>query len=125
MTLKDEMFKEEVWAVIGITDKTERFGYKIPKLLEEKNYKVYGVNPKLDELEGIKVYKNLSQVPEKIDVINMIVNPKFAKTYLEEAKELGIKNVFFQPGSYQEETIEYAKELGFNIVTDCVYASLR
>ncbi|WP_019131725.1 CoA-binding protein [Peptoniphilus obesi] len=125
MTLKDEMFKKEVWAVIGITDKTERFGYKIPKLLEEKNYKVYGVNPKLDELEGIKVYKNLSQVPEKIDVINMIVNPKFAKTYLEEAKELGIKNVFFQPGSYQEETIEYAKELGFNIVTDCVYASLR
>lgn len=125
MTLKDEMFKKEVWAVIGITDKTERFGYKIPKLLEEKNYKVYGVNPKLDKLEGIKVYKNLSQVPEKIDVINMIVNPKFAKTYLEEAKELGIKNVFFQPGSYQEETIEYAKELGFNIVTDCVYASLR
>lgn len=125
MTLKDEMFKKEVWAVIGITDKTERFGYKIPKLLEEKNYKVYGVNPKLDELEGIKVYKNLSQVPEKIDVINMIVNPKFAKTYLEEAKELGIKNIFFQPGSYQEETIEYAKELGFNIVTDCVYASLR
>ncbi len=125
MTLKDEMLKKEVWAVIGITDKTERFGYKIPKLLEEKNYKVYGVNPKLDELEGIKVYKNLSQVPEKIDVINMIVNPKFAKTYLEEAKELGIKNVFFQPGSYQEETIEYAKELGFNIVTDCVYASLR
>lgn len=125
MTLKDEMFKKEVWAVIGITDKTERFGYKIPKLLEEKNYKVYGVNPKLDELEGIKVYKNLSQVPEKIDVINMIVNPKFAKTYLEEVKELGIKNVFFQPGSYQEETIEYAKELGFNIVTDCVYASLR
>lgn len=125
MTLKDEMFKKEVWAVIGITDKTERFGYKIPKLLEEKNYKVYGINPKLDELEGIKVYKNLSQVPEKIDVINMIVNPKFAKTYLEEAKELGIKNVFFQPGSYQEETIEYAKELGFNIVTDCVYASLR
>ena len=119
------MFKKEVWAVIGITDKTERFGYKIPKLLEEKNYRVYGVNPKLDELEGIKVYKNLSQVPEKIDVINMIVNPKFAKTYLEEAKELGIKNVFFQPGSYQEETIEYAKELGFNIVTDCVYASLR
>ena len=125
MTLKDEMFKKEVWAVIGITDKTERFGYKIPKLLKEKNYKVYGVNPKLDELEGIKVYKNLSQVPEKIDVINMIVNPKFAKIYLEEAKELGIKNVFFQPGSYQEETIEYAKELGFNIVTDCVYASLR
>ena len=125
MTLKDEMLKKEVWAVIGITDKTERFGYKIPKLLEEKNYKVYGVNPKLDELEGIKVYKNLSQVPEKIDVINMIVNPKFAKTYLEEAKELGIKSVFFQPGSYQEETIEYAKELGFNIVTDCVYASLR
>lgn len=125
MTLKDEMFKKEVWVVIGITDKTERFGYKIPKLLEEKNYKVYGVNPKLDELEGTKVYKNLSQVPEKIDVINMIVNPKFAKTYLEEAKELGIKNVFFQPGSYQEETIEYARELGFNIVTDCVYASLR
>lgn len=124
MSLKDEMMSKKVWAVVGATDNHSRFGYKIPVVMREHNYTVYLVNPTKKEIEGQKVYASLEEIPEKVDVIDMIVNPKFAKNYIDEAKKLGIKNIFFQPGSYDEELIKYAEENNMNIVMDCVYKTL-
>ncbi len=44
MTIKDAL-AEKVWAVIGATHKTDKFGYKIYKCLKEHGYEVYPVNP--------------------------------------------------------------------------------
>lgn len=123
-SLKWDMLNEKCWAIVGVTDKTNRFGYKIWKLLNQRDYEVYGINPTLEELDGKKIYKSLKDLPVVPTVVNMIVNPKVSKEVLKDAKELGIKNIFFQPGSHDTETIEIAKEMGFNIVMDCVYASL-
>ena len=43
---------------------------------------------------------------------------------LQEAHQLGIKNVWFQPGTYDEAVKEKAKELGMNTVYDCVLVQL-
>lgn len=125
MSLKDEMMSKKTWAVVGATDDKSRFGYKIPVIMDEHNYEVFLVNPTKDEIDGKKVYKSLDELPKKVDVIDMIVNPKFAKGYVDKAKELGIENIFFQPGSYDEELVEYTKNLGLNVVLDCVYATLK
>lgn len=123
--LKKEMLDEKVWAVSGVTDKKDRFGYKIWEKLKEHGYEVYGVNPRLDELEGEKVYDSVKDIPVKIGVLNMVVNPKIALITLEEAKEAGIKNIFFQPGSYNEEVLEKAEELGLNYIDrDCIHKTL-
>ena len=56
----------------------------------------------------------------------MVVRPNIALKTLEEAKEANIEYIWFQPGSYNEEVIEKAKELGFKILYgDCVYAALK
>ncbi|SUB67302.1 Uncharacterised protein [Peptoniphilus lacrimalis] len=55
----------------------------------------------------------------------MIVNPKFAKGYLEEAKQLGIKNIFFQPGSFDKSLEKILEDNNFNVVNDCVYRRLN
>lgn len=125
MSLKDEMMSKKTWAVVGATDDKSRFGYKIPVIMDEYNYEVFLVNPTKDEIDGKKVYKSLDELPKKVDVIDMIVNPKFAKGYVDKAKELGIENIFFQPGSYDDELVEYTKNLGLNVVLDCVYATLK
>lgn len=125
MSLKDEMMNKKVWAVVGATDDTSRFGYKIPVLMQDCNYEVYMVNPRKESIAGQKVYSSLEEIPEKIDVIDMIVNPKFAKEYVDKAKELGIENIFFQPGSCDQELVEYTEGLGLNVVQGCVYATLK
>ncbi len=125
MSIKQELLDKMVWAVVGATDKTDRYGYKIFKKLKEHDYTTYGIHPKLEELDGDKIYKNLTDLPEKIDVVDMVVGPNIAIGVLEEAKELGIEYIFFQPGSYNEEVIKKAEELGLKYLEDdCIYATL-
>lgn len=123
--IKQDMLDKKVWAVVGVTDKTDRFGYKIWKKLKEHGYTAYGVHPKLEELEGEKIYKTVADIPEKVEVLNMVVGPKIALGVLEEAKNIGIENIWFQPGSYDDETIEKTKELGLTYLdNDCIHKTL-
>lgn len=124
--LKEKMMKSKTWAVVGVTQKKERFGYKIWKILKDHGYKVYGVSPNYDELEGDKLYKSISDLPEKVDVVDMVVSPKIGIDILDKIKEAGIRYVFFQPGTYNEEIIKKTEELELEYLTDdCVYATLK
>jgi len=71
-------------------------------------------------VEGDPCYKDLSSLPKLPDVVNMVVSPKRAKPVLEEAARLGIRYVWFQPGTYDDEVMEVAKELGLETVLACV-----
>lgn len=120
------MLESKNWAVVGVTEKTERFGYKIWKILAKHGYNVYGVNPRYDEIDGEKIYKSLSQIDGKIDVVDMVVSPKLSLNVLDEAKELKIDYIFFQPGSYDDEVVKKAEDLGFKyIIDDCIYRTLK
>ncbi|MDR7870144.1 MAG: CoA-binding protein [Tissierellaceae bacterium] len=123
---RDEMMEKKIWAVVGVTAKKDRFGYKIWKTLEKHGYEVYGINPNYDEIEGKKIYHNLKELPKKVDVVDMVVAPKHGTYTLDEANELGIENIFFQPGSFDEELVQKATDLGFKfVINDCVYAILK
>ncbi len=121
----NKMLNLKRWALLGATTDTTRFGYKIFRELEDRGYTVYGINPKYDSIDGIKLYKSIEELPELIDGINVIVNPKITLEALPKIKAKGIKNVWFQPGSFNEEVIEEAKKLGFNIeLEDCMHVEL-
>lgn len=124
--IKEEMLNKKVWVVAGVTEKKDRFGYKIWKTLKEYDYETYGINPNYNEIEGEKIYHSVKDLPKKVDVLDMVVPPKIAIPTLEEAKEAGIEYIWFQPGTYNDEVLEKARELGLKILyDDCVYATLR
>lgn len=124
--IKREMLKKDSWAVVGVTEDTDRYGYKIWEILKEHGYRSYGVNPKYEEIKGEKIYRKLSDIDEKIDVVDMVVSPRIGSDILDEASELGIEYIFFQPGSYDDELVEKVETLGFKyLINDCVYATLK
>jgi len=119
------MLNRKIWAVIGATPDTEKFGYKIYKKLKEHGYTVYGINPKYESLDGDKLYASLKNLPEKPECIDMVVNPKVTMNTLEEIENLGIEYVWFQPGTFNEDVINTAESKGLNIVyNDCVLVAL-
>ena len=124
MSVKQDTLEMKNWAVVGATNKEEKFGYKIVKTLKENNYNVYPVNPSLDEIDGIKVYDKLADIEDKIDVVDMVVNPQVGKHVMKEIKKLGIKNVWLQPGTRSDEIREFAQGNDINIVESCIYATL-
>lgn len=121
----ERMLEEKIWAVIGVSPNQEKFGYKIWKVLLDNGYEAYAINPKYDEIEGSKCYPSLRDLPVKPDVIDFVVPPRISINGVEEAKELGIDNLWFQPGSWNQEVLDKADSLGLTHVEDCVYAILK
>ena len=124
--LKKEMMESNKRVVVGVSGKKEKYGYKIWKILREKGYTTYGVSPNYNELEGEKIYDSIASLPEKVDVLDMVVPPKVSIGVLDEAKEAGIDMIFFQPGTYDDEVVAKAEELNLRyLLDDCVYATLK
>ena len=118
--LEELMLEKKVWAVVGANQNPEKYGNIIYKKLKSNGYEVYAVNPLYDTIEGDPCYKDLSSLPRVPDVINMVVSPKRAKPVNEEAAKLGIKYIWFQPGTHDSEVLELARNLGLETVQACV-----
>ncbi|TCK98484.1 hypothetical protein EDC19_0906 [Natranaerovirga hydrolytica] len=112
------------WAVIGASTNPDKYGYKIYKKLKKHEYNVYGINPKNDTLEGDKLYQSLSELPEKVDVVNFVVNPKIGIEAVKECAKLGIKYIWLQPGAESDELIQLAQAEGIEVIQACVLVAL-
>jgi len=121
---KEGMLEKKVWAVVGANSKPDKFGYKIYKKLKSRGYTVYPVNPNYEEIEGDKCYPNISALPEVPEVIDMVVAPKHGMGVVEEASRLGVKNIWLQPGTYNDEILKLIEEKGLNAVLACVLVEL-
>lgn len=121
----EKMLDKKVWAVVGATQNSSKFGNKIVKKLKEFGYDVYPVNPVYDEVEGLKCYKSLTDLPLKPDCVSVVVGPDKATAAVKEAKSLSIDHMWFQPGAFSEKTIDLAEELELKIVYyNCVLVEL-
>ncbi len=121
---KVDMLNLKKWAVVGANDDPQKFGNKIYKKLKEKGYSVYPVNPNYEFIEGDKCYPDLSSLPEKPEVVEMVVSPKFGKNVLKEAAELGIENVWLQPGTCDTEMLDLLDVCGQTGIRGCVLVEL-
>jgi predicted CoA-binding protein len=123
--LEEVMLGKKIWAVVGANQNPEKYGNMIYKNLKARGYEVYAVNPLYDEVEGDRCYKDLASLPKLPDVVNVVVSPKRAMPVIEEAAKLGVKYVWFQPGTYDDEVTELARKLGLEAVQACVLAATR
>jgi len=120
----EEMLDQKVWAVVGANDNHDKFGYKIYKKLKDRGYTVYPVNPNYTEIEGDQCYPDLKSLPQKPQVIDMVVSPKRGAAVLEEASSLGINQIWFQPGTYDKNIEELVRQKGLNGFNGCVLIAL-
>ncbi len=119
--LKDFLRKENVFAVVGVSQNPEKYGHQVYKDLKEAGYTVYPINPHLDEVLEDHCYSSLSDLPEKPDVVDTVVPPDVTEKIVEECKELKIDKVWMQPGSESEQAIEFCRQNGIKVVHDvCV-----
>lgn len=119
------MLDKKVWAVVGATDNKAKFGNKIYNKLKRFGYEVYPVNPMYKTVEGDVCYESLAALPKKVDCVDVVVAPERSKDVLAEVIELGIENIWFQPGTFTPEIVETAEVAGLNTVyLNCVLVEL-
>jgi len=119
MTLQekiDAFLAEGPWAVVGASTNRNKYGNKVLRVYMQTNRKVYPVNPRAAEVEGLKAYPDLASLPEKVHGISIITPPAVTENIVEEAARLGIKHLWMQTGAESDEAVRRGEELGLNII---------
>lgn len=102
--------KKNTFAVIGASNNPKKYGNKIFLDLINSGYKTYPVNPNHSQIQNHKCYPSLEELPEKPDVISLVVPPKVSEKIVQKAFQLGIKKIWMQPGSESIKAIKFCKE---------------
>ncbi len=119
-----EALNKTHWAVVGATQSHNKFGYKIFNRLVEKGYDVTPVNPFHSEIDGVVTVANIAET-QGIQVVNMVISPEKCLKVLETISDMGIEVVWFQPGSYNDDVIQRANDLGLKVIYGyCVLVEL-
>ena len=106
----------KVIAVVGHSDKPYRTSYAIANYLQRVGYKVYPVNPLLEEIEGEKVYPTVSSIPEKVDIVNIFRRSEHLDGIADDAIQAGAKVFWSQLGVFDKEAGEKAEEAGLDVI---------
>ncbi len=114
--IKDFLNKKNVFAVIGVSRNPEKYGSKVYLDLKKAGYRVYPVNPAAERFFGDKCYGELSDLPEKPTVVDVVVPPKITENIVEECKKAGIGKVWMQPGSESDKAIEFCRKNNIKVL---------
>lgn len=106
-------------AIIGASTDHAKYGNKSVRAHLKRGWKVFPVNPKETEIEGLKAYKSVLDIPEKIDRISVYLPPKVSLNLLDDFKKVGATEVFFNPGAESEELLAKAYEKGLPAAAAC------
>ncbi|PQO47680.1 CoA-binding protein [Blastopirellula marina] len=107
-------------AILGASQNRSKYGNKSVRAHLAQGYDVYPINPAADQIEGLKAYKKLADIPvEKLDRISIYLSPAVGLQLLEEIAAADAKQVFFNPGAESEELLTKARELGIDPIQAC------
>jgi predicted CoA-binding protein len=116
--LRELLKSAKVIAVVGYSDRPYRTSYSIGHYLRAAGYKVYPVNPTISEVDGVRSYASLADVPEPIDIVNVFRRAEHLGGVVDAAIAVKAKAVWAQLGVIDEEAARKAEEAGLIMVMD-------
>lgn len=112
-------------AILGASDKPDRYAYLAFALLREQGHQVFPVNPFLDQIDGIKAARSLKELPQTIHTVTVYINKSRSGMVLEELIALGPKRLILNPGAENEALAEAARAAGIEVILGCTLMMLR
>ena len=109
-------------AIVGASNKPSRASYFVATYLQSSSpYRVYFINPVLDEILGQPVYPSLAGLPETPDLVDVFRKDADLPDVARDAVDVGAKTLWLQLGSWNEEAARIAEEGGLDVIMDrCV-----
>jgi uncharacterized protein len=109
----------KVVAVIGASSNPRKFGNRAVRAFRRQGYTVVPINPHEREVDGLKTYKSVLDVPGPIDMATIYVPPEIGEQVIEEIARKKIPEVWLNPGAESDALIARARALDIQPIVAC------
>jgi len=109
----------KVIAIVGASSDRQKFGNKALRAFRAEGYTVLAINPNEAEVEGIKTYPSVLDVPHAIDMATVYVPPDIGQGLLAEFEKKQIAEIWLNPGAESDELLAEARQRKLNVIAAC------
>lgn len=113
-------------AVVGLSDSPLRPSHGVSAYMQSHGYRIIPVNPGIRGALGEKAVPSLSDVKEKIDIVDVFRRSEFVPEVVDEAIRLKVPVIWLQEGVIHEAAAAKARQAGIFVVMDrCILKEHR
>jgi predicted CoA-binding protein len=109
----------KVIAIVGASSNRHKFGNKALRAFRAEGYTVLAINPNEAEVEGVKTYPSVLDVPHAIDMASVYVPPDIGQGLLAEFEKKQIAEIWLNPGAESDELLAEARRRKLNVIAAC------
>ena len=111
-------------AVLGASNKPDRYSFKAMRMLREKGHAAYPVHPALATVDGVPVSASLRAVPAPIDTVTVYLSARNQQSIADEILQSGARRVIFNPGAENPPLEEQLRQRGMEVLRACTLVLL-
>lgn len=115
----------ETVVILGASSNPNRYSYKAQLALLEHGHTPVPVNPKYDQINGIKCYPDLTSLQCNIDTITIYVNPGIVANLTDAIVQAQPDRVIFNPGAECREASTQLELAGIRVQNACTLILLK
>lgn len=112
-------------AVVGASDNPERYSNMALNLLKEKGHAVFPVHKRIKDIDGMRVYPSISDIPDEIHTVSMYVAADISSAIQDEILSKKPKRIIFNPGSENPALEAEARDNGVTVLNACTLVMLK
>jgi uncharacterized protein len=109
----------KVVAVVGASTNRSKFGNKALRAYHRQGYRAIPIHPHARDVEGLRAYPSVLDVPGAIDAATLYVPPEVGERVLDELAQKGIHEVWVNPGAGSASLLARARVLGLTPIVAC------
>ena len=109
----------KVVAVIGASSNRQKFGNRAVRAFQQQGYTVIPINPHETNVEGLKAYASVLDVPGPVDMASFYVPPDVGEQVIEDIAKKGITEVWLNPGAESDALVARARALNIQPIVAC------
>jgi predicted CoA-binding protein len=106
-------------AVVGASSDRNKFGNKALRAFKAEGYTVIPINPNESEVEGMRTYASVVDVPDKIDMATVYVQPDVVMRLLDDFARKEIPEIWVNPGAESDALMAEARRRKLNMIYAC------
>jgi len=106
------------FGVAGASTNRDKYGNKVVRCLQQSGKNTIPINPRADTIEGLHCVASVRDLPSDTKSLSIITPPKITEQVVADAIDMGIENIWMQPGAQSPAAVALCEKHHINVIAD-------